>query len=224
MKALSAVFLLLLFVTPAAAKVVGVEGMTYPIKERDLLEVIEEKARLMDMDALEKKLQSEIQSQAETFKGRDAVTQLPKASTAKTYRVDLSYTVPQDITDAEGNIIYPAGHRINPLKIMGDHGINYPFLLLVLNGEREAELAWFEQSGFDTPNVKLLVTDGYPFQLAERLQRPVFQFTEVMRRRFAISETPSLVLWPKGAEYLTVRTIALTEPDPQEVKHDEKAR
>lgn len=223
MKGLAAVFVLMLFVTPAAAKVVGVEGMTYPIKERDLLEVIEEKARSMDMDALEEKLQSEIQSQAETFKGQDAVTQLPRATKSKTYRVDLSYTVPHDITDEAGNIIYPAGYRINPLKVMGDHGINYPFLLLVVNGEREAELAWFEQSGFDTPNVKLLVTDGYPFQLAERLKRPVFQFTEVMRRRFAVSETPSLIVWPKGAEYLTVRTIVINEPESQE-EHYEKAR
>ncbi len=216
MKRLAAIVFLILFATPAAAKVVGVEGMTYPIKERDLLEIIEEKARSLDREALEKKLQSEIRSQAETFKGKDAVTQLPGATSEKTYRVDLSYTVPQDITDAAGNILYPAGYRINPLKIMGDGGVNYPFLLLVLNGKRETELSWFEQSGFDTPYVKVLITDGYPFQLAERLKRPVFQFTEIMRRRFAITETPSLIVWPKGEEYLTVRTIALNEPETPE--------
>lgn len=202
----------------AQARVVGWQGVTYPIKERDMLELIQERAAKVDMQALETRLQNEIREHAENFKSVDAVSGLPPAREPRHYRVDLTYTVPQDITDIKGNIVYPAGHKLNPLRVMAGQGLHYPFLLLAINGERREEIEWFINSEFNNPRVKLLITDGYPYKLAESVQRPVFQLSKLIKDRFVIQETPTLVLWPLESDYLAVRTIVVPdneEPAPQ---------
>ena len=209
--ALCAAAIIVLSAPAAYARVVGWQGVTYPIKERDMLEIIQERAATVDMQALETRLQEEIREQTENFRPMDAVSGLPPAREPRQYRVDLTYSVLQDITDIKGNVLYPAGHKINPLKIMADQGLHYPFLLLVINGERREEIEWFIDSEFDNPRVKLLITDGYPYKLAESVQRPIFQLSKLIKDRFAIQETPSLVLWPLGSDYLAVRTIVVPD-------------
>lgn len=218
-----AFLLLLVSCMPAAALVVGREGVTYPIRERDMLEVIKERLSGVDLDTLEKETQAALREQVKVFRLKDSVSDLPPADKERQYRVDLTYTVPQDIKDLHGNIIYPEGHKVNPLKVLADQGISYPIMLLIINGEREAELQWFQQSQFDNPRVKVLITDGYPYQLADRLKRPVFQLTEIIKERFRIEATPSLVYWPLKSEYLAVRTIVVPEPDPVDETVEEPA-
>ena len=214
MRAVLCAAILMLCAPAAHARVVGWQGVTYPIKERDMLEVIQERAAKVDIQTLEKRLQDDIREQAETFRSADAVSGLPAAREQRQYRVDLTFTVPRDVTDLEGNVLYPAGHRVNPLKIMADQGLHYPFLLMVINAERKEEVEWFIDSEFNNPRVKLLITDGYPFRLAKSMKRPVFQLSRLIKERFAILETPSLVLWPLGSEYLAVRTAVV--PDTEE--------
>lgn len=210
------VLLLLVCSVPAFAVVVGREGVTYPIREKDMLEVIQQRLSEVDLQKLEKDAQAALKEQVKVFRLKDSVGGLPAAEKDKQYRVDLTYTVPEDVTDLHGNIIYPEGHKINPLKVLADQGITYPIMILVLNGEREAELQWFQKSQFDNFRVKVLITDGYPYQLAERLKRPVYQLTEIIKERFRIEATPSLVYWPLKSEYLAVRTIPVPDLEPEE--------
>ena len=208
----------------AQALVAGREGVTYPIREKDMLDVIHQRLSELDLRKLEEKLQTALREEVRTFRLRDAVSGLAPAVTERQYRVDLSYTVPQDIQDVHGNIIYPKGHKLNPLTVLAGQGVRYPLMLLILNGEREAELEWFSRSRFNNHRVKVLITDGYPYQLAERLKRPVYHLTAAIRERFRIEETPSLVYWPLQSEYLAVRTIPVAEPDPNpEAKAEENA-
>lgn len=208
-----ALLMMFAFCAQAHALVAGREGVTYPIREKDMLDVIRQRLSEVDLQKLEENLQSALKEEVKTFRLRDAVGGLPAAATERQYRVDLSYTVPQDIQDAYGNIIYPKGHKLNPLTVLAEQGISYPLMLLILNGEREAELEWFTQSRFNNHRVKVLITDGYPYQLAERLQRPVYHLTAAIQERFRIEETPSMVYWPLQSEYLAVRTIPVADPD-----------
>jgi conjugal transfer pilus assembly protein TraW len=213
-----------MFCAQAQALVAGREGVTYPIREKDMLDVIRQRLSEVDLQKLQEDIQSSLKEEVKTFRLRDAVNGLPPAAEERQYRVDLTYTVPQDIQDAYGNIIYPKGHKLNPLTVLAGQGISYPLMLLVLNGEREAELEWFSRSSFNNHRVKVLITDGYPYQLAERLKRPVYHLTAAIRERFRIEETPSLVYWPLQSEYLAVRTIPVAEPEPKpETKPEPKA-
>jgi conjugal transfer pilus assembly protein TraW len=207
--------MVLILCSQANALVVGREGVTYAIKEKDLLEVIQHRLSEVDLLKLQENIQAALREEVKTFRLKDAVSGLPPATKGRQYRVDLTYTVPQDIKDLHGNVIYPKGHKLNPLKVLSDQGISYPLMLLVINGEREAELEWFTQSRFDNERVKLLITDGYPYQLGERLKRPVYHLTAAIRERLRIMETPSLVYWPLKSEYLAVRTIPVVEPEPK---------
>jgi conjugal transfer pilus assembly protein TraW len=213
--ALLALLMGIIMCSPAYARVVGREGVTYPIREKDMLEVIHNRLSEVDLQKLQKDIQTALREDVKTFRLRDAVSGLPPATKGRQYRVDLSYTVPLDIKDLHGNIIYPKGHKLNPLKVLSDQGISYPFMLLVINGEREAELDWFTRSRFDNERVKILITDGYPYQLGERLKRPVYHLTAAIKERFQIMETPSLVYWPMKSDYLAVRTIPVAEPEPK---------
>lgn len=205
--------------TQTHALVVGREGVTYPIREKDMLDVIHNRLSEVDLRKLQDDLRAALREEVETFRLRDAVSGLPAAAKGRQYRVDLTYTVPHDIQDLHGNIIYPKGHKLNPLKVLADQGISYPFMLLVINGEREAELEWFSQSRFDNERVKVLITNGYPYQLAERLKRPVYHLTYTIKERFSIEETPSLVYWPLKSDYLAVRTIPVAEPEAKPDNH-----
>lgn len=176
------------------------------------MEVIAERIAGIDPRALQEKLQNVIQDEARTFRPHDAVGGLPPADKDELYRVDLSFTVTPElakaVTDINGASIYPEGLRVNPLKIMAEKGIGYPFILVVLNADRPAELRWFKDTGYnDDPRVKLLITDGYPYDLALELGRPVYQLSRGLRDRFQIRATPSLVFWP-GRE----RTLWLSAP------------
>lgn len=205
----------------AHALVVGREGVTYAIKEKDMLDVIRNRLSEVDLQKLQDDLQAALKEEVKSFRLRDSVSGLPPATKDRQYRVDLTYTVPQDIQDLHGNVIYPKGHKLNPLKVLADQGISYPLMILVINGEREAELEWFARSQFDNPRVKVLITDGYPYQLAERLKRPVYHLTASIKERFKVEETPSLVYWPLKSEYMAVRTIPVAEPEAKAVKNAE---
>lgn len=204
--------------TPAHALVVGREGTVYPIQERDFLEVIEARVARVDQSALREKMTTELREAVPTFRLRDGVANLPVATKAELYRVDLSFTVTpalaERLVQENGKALYSEGQTVNPLRVMRDRGLQYPFVLAVVNAERKAELDWFKADGLNTkPRVKLLITDGYPYQLAEKLNRPVFQLTERMREQFQIRATPSLIFWPANTDYLAVRTIPMQEKD-----------
>lgn len=214
-----ALLMVFIFSAQAHALVVGREGVTYPIREKDMLDVIQHRLSEVDLQKLQEDLQAALREEVKTYRLRDSVSGLPAATKGRQYRVDLTYTVPQDIQDLHGNIIYPKGHKLNPLKVLADQGITYPLMLLVINGEREAELEWFAQSQFDNERVKVLITNGYPYQLAERLKRPVYHLTYTIKDRFRIEETPSLVYWPLKSEFLAVRTIPVAEPEAKAEKN-----
>lgn len=207
--------LCLLLASPAHALVVGRGGAVYPIKEKDFLEVIAERIARIDPQALQEKLQNLIQDEARTFRPHDAVGGLPPAGKDELYRVDLSFTVTPELAkaviDINGTSIYPEGLRVNPLKIMTEKGLHYPFVLVVLNADRPAELRWFETFHNNDPRVKLLITDGYPYDLALRLKRPVYQLTRTVQDRFQVRVTPSLVFWPHKTDTLAVRTVRVAD-------------
>lgn len=217
-------FVIFCAATPAHALVVRTEGQVYTIKERDLLDVIHERIAAMDMDALQDKLQDLLFEQVKTYRLPDSVSDLPIATKERLYRVDLTYTVPQDITDLRGTVLYPAGYQFNPLTVMAEQGLTYPFMLVIINGARKAEREWFVHSAFDNPRVKLLVTDGYPYQLAEELKRPVYQLTGLIQERFRIEETPTIVFWPLHSDYLAVRTVPVPEAAEEESAHEPAAQ
>ena len=74
--------------SPAHALVVGRDGVTYPIKERDMLELLQERAAAMDTEEFREKLQADLKEQIETFRPHNAAAGLPIALSPSLHRVD----------------------------------------------------------------------------------------------------------------------------------------
>lgn len=203
-------FLLMLLITPivalcsttglAAIHNLGSYGRTYPIAEPDALAQIKEAARKVDWSKVFSRKAQE--DRIKNFKPRDLVN-LPRAERDRTYLVDLTYVLPFDIPDGKGGVLYPKGYTINPLDY-----ITYPRTLVVIDGSDPKQLRWFTHSEYaDSMSVTLLITDGSYYELAKKLNRPVFYLMEDLAERLKIEAVPS-VICQKG-RYMEVREIAI---------------
>ena len=173
-------------------------GTTYPIKERDSLEEIEERASQVNWD--------EIFSPArkgeliKNFKPKDLVP-LPRVEEARVFSVDMTYTLEFDIPDGQGGILYPKGFTFNPLDYL-----NYKKTLVFINGADREQVDWFKKSEYyKNLNVKLLITDGFYYYLREEMGIPVFYSRELIVNRLQLKAVPSVVR--QTGQYMEVTEI-----------------
>jgi conjugal transfer pilus assembly protein TraW len=182
-------------------KHLGVLGRTYPVIEPDLMEELRQSAI-----AVEKKW-TPLLTHPHDYQPKD-LHPLPRASTDKTFLVDMLFTLDHDISDGKGNIVYPKGFSFNPLNHIAFSGD-----LLVLDGSDPEQLAWWEQSPyFDATNLRLLLSGGKAGELGARYQRPFYYLTKVMAERLQLQAVPSLVL--RKNNQLEVREVLI----PKEAK------
>jgi len=182
--------------------VIGKAGITYPISEPDALEEILERARQVDWSKYFNR--ENLVKMVERFRP-EGMRILPPAEKDRMFTVDMTYTLEFDITDEKGNVIYPKGYTFNPLDY-----VSYPGLLVVINPERKAELEWFKKSQlYNDYRVRLLITDGVPYRLMEKLKRPVYYATAQIIEKLHLSRTPSVIR--QNGRVMEVREYAVEE-------------
>ena len=167
-------------------KDLGVYGKTYNIVEPDALMEIQKQAGKVDWEkAMDKK---RLLNSAKNFKP----TNLKKIHTAKkhkTHTVNMAYTLNYDITDANGNIIYPRGYKFNPLDY-----VNYYKTLVIINAASPRHVEWLLSSGYVKDiNTMVLITDGSYYDLMKRLKRPVYYANAELLERFQVGAVPAVV-------------------------------
>jgi conjugal transfer pilus assembly protein TraW len=179
----------------AHAKDLGTVGKTYPIKERDALLEIEERAKSLDM----KREFARVKPDRYRPEGTIA---LPRAAKANSFQVDMTYTLDMDIPDGKGGILYPKGYTFNPLDY-----IPFRKVMVVLNGDDRDQVKWFRQSRYSgRPDVMLLLTEGSYLKLGKDLGRPVFFADNRIVSKFMLKAVPSVV-------YQTGRQMTVGEID-----------
>jgi len=184
-------------------KDLGTVGRVYAIAEKDCLNEIREKAKKLDWDKIRKEGIEEVKK----YKPEDLV-QLPKATQNKTFLVDMSYTLGNDIPDKDGKIIYPKGYRFNPLKY-----IDYPITLVIIDGNDNNQVDWFQDSKYAKDyRVRLLITDGYYVDLRQKLKRPVYYANRLIVERLQLDRLPCIVN-QKGV-HMEVKEIAIESKSP----------
>lgn len=179
--------LLVLFAAVGFAKDLGTLGMTYPIFEKDALTEIEERAKQVDWDKAINK--DKAKSAIKNFKP-SGIKNLARAIESRVFQVDMSYTLETDITDKDGNVLYPKGFTFNPLDYVHNPGT----IFIVINGTDRDQLNWFIKSKYaNNANVTLMVTDGSYYELAKELKRPVFYAIHGVVERFQLQYVPSVI-------------------------------
>ena len=162
------------------AKNLGQAGPVYPIVETSVV-----------------KVQKSIQKRRSNIL---ELLSMPTALVESEQYLDLSYTVPHDITDAEGNIIYPEGYRFNPLEHRRFR------TMIVIDGSDAKQVDWAGNlENAADPMTRIVITQGDKAAVSKRFKRQVYRLHPQEAQRFRIKNVPTIVQ-QKGA-VLAVKTI-----------------
>ncbi|MEZ4579066.1 MAG: hypothetical protein R2875_13995 [Desulfobacterales bacterium] len=102
----------------------------------------------------------------------------------------------------KGGVLYPAGYRFNPLEYT-----RYPKTIVVINGDDPAGELVFSIGPCRAFNTMILLSDGSYYDLAEKLERPVYYASTQIIKRLQLRAVPSVVR--QSGKYLEVEEIAL---------------
>ena len=182
------------------AKDLGKYGATYAIVEEDWITMMKNKISKYDWGKFEKQQIEKIKN----YKPKD-LADLPAAAEDKIFKVDMTYTLKDDIVGRDGVVLYPRGYQFNPMEYVFMRRI-----IVFINGKDERQIDWYKKSPY--PNdmrTMLLITDGSYLYIKNRLKTAVYYATREIIDRMGIKAVPSVAV-QKGTD-LEVREYALTE-------------
>ena len=192
--------LLLTGLPPArAAEIVQLEpvGPTSAVVETDLGEELRQRAVRVDVERLRS---------AQAHYQPANLQALPRATKDATTVVDLTHTLEQDVQDANGQVLYPAGFTFNPLRYVSLSGA-----LVVIDGSDPEQVAWFKVSPYGANRrALLLLSGGLAATLGDELRRPVAYLTEDVASRLQLRAVPSVVV--EQDNQLVIREVSLGRP------------
>ena len=194
--------LLLLISYPLHCKNLGVFGPVFEIKEKDLIETIEQKLSAMEAQGALAYHQNQLLEKAkEVLQTPRPVLHLMDTLNPRTFNWDPSITFPMDIKNHQNQLIYKKGTRLNPLDTVSFRG-----QWLFFNGEDVKQKAWAESTY--KMGDKLILVRGSPMQLMRDLQLPVyFDQQGLLTRKIGIQQIPARVY--QDGQVLKVEEIHL---------------
>lgn len=107
---------MVLTMTNAFAENIGVYGTVYPIAEPDMTQFIKQTLNTMKQDGRLAKMESKFKDNVAKHLIRpNPVSGITTTSTPKTFYYDPTFILPKAVKDVQGNVIVPAGTKVNPL-------------------------------------------------------------------------------------------------------------
>ena len=163
----------------------GVRGHTFTIKERSLLEVIQERLKAADNSGKIAQLQQQFQEKVKAKINSPAPVQGVKTATkAQTFYFDPSYIQTDDVVDHQKRVIVKAGTTVNPLNYL-----SWGEPLIFIDGDDVNQLAWaIKEKG------KIILVKGSPITLQQQIKQIVyFDQAGILTRKFGITQVPARV-------------------------------
>lgn len=172
--------------TLGEVKDLGREGAVYDIFEKDAMQEIEERLARVDMEAIRKSLRKSVINKLNNIN----VSGIGKAvkDDVRTFRP--VYTLPFDIRDEKGRVIYPKGYTFNPLQLF-----SFPYIFVFIDGSSKKEIDWFlNNSGLSSRwDIIVMITKGSIFDTWSSLGRYVFAADKHIVNWLQVKRTPSVV-------------------------------
>ena len=175
-------------------KDLGTVGTVYEITEPNFLTELRAGAPHIDMEKQRR--------ESAHYQPKD-LRKLPRVTENRVFDVDMTSILTHDIRDASGRVLYPAGFKYNPLRYAG-----FVPGIVVIDGSDPEQVEWFEKSPY-YPNkmVMLLISDGYAFELAGKLKRPVYYLTEIIAERFRLTAAPTIIV--RDGDAVSVKEVKI---------------
>ncbi|MDD5296528.1 MAG: type-F conjugative transfer system protein TraW [Rhodocyclaceae bacterium] len=173
------------------AEDLGTVGPTYDIAERDLIEVIKDKFRRMEKTGELAGMQDDYKRKVMGGIERPRpVSGIRPTETARTFFIDPTWTLDRNVVDEKGNVLYPAGTRINPFDYA-----RMTQALLFFDGRDKMQIAFAKRFMAESKmRVKPILVGGEPMKLMRQWKREVFYDQGgALSRRFSITQAPAVV-------------------------------
>ena len=175
----------------AAALDLATLGPTYPIAEPHLLQMIEQ--RLRDKQRSGEMARIEQQARARgvaAVRQPAAVEGVRTTRVARSFHVDPSITLDQNILGAQGELLFVAGTRANPLDVVS---LSRPLLFFDARDSRQVRQARALMTR-STARVKPILTGGSYLDLMQSWGVPVYYDQQGrLTQRLGIAQVPALV-------------------------------
>ena len=184
------VSLLAIAVIPTNAKNLGVQGATFEIKEKSLLELIYARLNALKSTSKLAEHQKEIQTRVKhSIENPQSVSGITKVTSYSSRIYDPSIIIDEDIKDHKGNFIARKGTHVNPL----DHQ-SFGKPLLLIQGDDESQVSWALKQDTKDTGVAIVLVSGKPLQLA-RTHKKMFYFDQgaILSNKFNIKAVPARI-------------------------------
>lgn len=174
---------------PCDAVELGTVGATYPIAEKDLMERFKEVIAGLDKDKLIKEIQEKGKKQILEYRPRDLLT-LPAATKDDSFSVDMTWTLPFDIPDGKGGLIYPKGFTFNPLN-----HVYYTRTLVFIDASDKRQVDWLLASPFSKKlSARIMLTGGSYYDFIRKHRRHVFYAPRSVVERLRLRYVPAVAV------------------------------
>jgi len=163
----------------------GVYGKVFPIEEEDLLFLFQKRAAKLT----EKRKEFEKIAKESVKRHAKVSFNLPHAKEHKTFYVDTTFTLPEDITDEKGNVLFRKGTKINPLNYVS---LSKTYVLIDENSDDQVRFArsFLEKKPGKTT---IILVDGDVLGWFKKTKVWAFKAPEELIERLCIEATPSVV-------------------------------
>ena len=173
------------------AEDLGTIGPTYAIEEPHLLTAIEQQLRAKQASGELARLEAEAKRRiVDTIEHPAPLPGITRTERPRSFYFDPSIVVSENITDAKGNILVPAGTRQNPLSV-----VSLSKHLLFFDGRDESQVDWARATiARYGGKVKPILVAGSYLALMQRWQLPVyFDQQGALTAKLGITHVPALV-------------------------------
>jgi len=175
----------------AQAANLGTIGPTYPVAEKNLLDVIMARLRAKEASGELKRHEQEARDRAAyAVNNPRPVDGLRRAQAARTFYFDPTFTLQSNVVDGTGAVLFPAGTRKNPLEV-----VSLSKHLLFFDARDPGQVARArELIEHYQGKVKPILVGGSYLDLMKRWNKPVFYDQDgTLVRKFRIVAVPAIV-------------------------------
>ncbi|WP_298435679.1 type-F conjugative transfer system protein TraW [Ottowia sp.] len=177
--------------TGSAATDLGVLGPTYEIAEPHLLRMIEQRLGALERSGELARIEQEARARGtDAVRNPQPVAGVHPTQAARTFYFDPTFTLDRNIVGAQGELLFPAGTRKNPLEIVS---LSKHLLFFDARDKRQV-LRARELMTRHQGKVKPILTGGSYLDLMKSWRIPVYYDQQgVLTRRLGITQVPALV-------------------------------
>ena len=182
---------LMLGATGARAMDLGVIGPTYEISEPHLLQMIEQRLRAKERSGELGRLEAQVRERGiATVKNPPPVTGLRATDAVRTFYFDPSFTLDRNLLGPQGELLFAAGTRKNPLEVVS---LSRHLLFFDARDPRQVGRAR-QLIALYQGRVKPILVGGSYLDLMQSWHVPVYYDQQgLLTRRLGITQVPALV-------------------------------